>query len=86
MSESNLPTRLAQALEFDPLAIKAHWNGIATSDDIDSAKHENARLAPLHRALVECVTALEEYQVTKRDLAGEALASLEKAIKQTEAK
>lgn len=63
MTQPNLPTRLAQALAFDLKTTQSLWSqrharGI---HQVEGAMHENERLAPLHRALVECVTAANSY-------------------------
>lgn len=68
MSELDLPTRLAQALAFDYMrAVNSSlkWDALNRGGYElfkDGAEYENARLAPLHRALVDCVTALVETQ------------------------
>lgn len=94
MIESNLPTRLAQALERKRTGMRtnsghedAKWSGI---------NEEQARLAPLHRALVHAVEVLEYYKQFSRlpesvqlkeriggGKADTALAALEAAIKES---
>lgn len=84
MTSQNLPTRLAQALALPD----AHEH----SSHSVYAGHmfEQARLAPLHRALVECVMFVERYGDVECECkncflcdAHKALASLDTAIKES---
>jgi hypothetical protein len=50
--------RKAKNKEF--AGVPGYWDCIETPDD--GAEWENARLSPIHSALVECVKALEYYK------------------------
>lgn len=66
---TDLPTRLAQALEFDgpksrnvsqQYAIEEDGDNVSVDDHFRGMFEENYRLAPLHRALVEAVSAAKQ--------------------------
>lgn len=60
MSNPTLQSKLLKLAEFDKNAVNEHWNKVATLDDYESARYENARLTPLLLALIECAQALQD--------------------------
>ncbi len=80
---TDLTKQLEQALKFD------RWAGMKT-DYVEGRIFENARLAPLHAALLKCVEALEAIAWSWDNDAGrqcsniteEAIADLRKALEE----
>lgn len=89
-----LPTRLRERLEFDEGELmKRHekikygirWQTTFTEQFLAGCNNENARLAPLHEILIECVDAANEYfhfsTPDNCDVLGNALSRLSEALK-----